>query len=354
MLEDVHVLNLLRKFISVKHTDQNTHPDALHAHTHISTDPPQSINDNRNAQSVDGADDPALEHAEDKLTQNQIGLLFKSARRELNVSLPAIAEMTRIRLAYLENIEAGKLDSLPSPLYAAGFIRLYARYVHLDGEEILRRIDLDHTHKSTQHILTKTQHLAKPSRLILGISALLVVVCAGLYILVLKDDVTPLESAIIDPMDKIVNSAARDIIDTDAAFTDEGEENDTPEEHDTEASSTDLKSTPNTELSAPEIPPSSPSVEEAAPAPLTQANLSLRADEDCWVSLTQDGTQLFAATLKKGHQFDTSINANTSITAGNAPALDITLDGIILPRLSRHERVIRHVNIFEHKNNAST
>lgn len=352
------MLNLLRTFISVKHTDQNTHPDALHAHTHVPLDPPQSTNDNHNAQSVDDAGDPPLDHAEDKLTQNQIGLLFKSARRELNVSLPAIAEMTRIRLAYLEDIEAGKLDKLPSSLYAAGFIRLYARYVHLDGEEILRRIDLDRTHKSTQHILTKTQHLAKPSRLILGISALLVLVCAGLYILTLKDDVTPLESAIIDPMYKIANNTAHDMIDTDAALTDEREDDDTLEEHNTEVSSTDVKSTPNTELPASEILLSSILVEEAAPAPVTQATpaqatLSLRADEDCWVSLTQDGTQLFAATLKKGHQFDTSINANASITAGNAPALDITLNGIMLPRLSRHERVIRHVNIFEHKNSAS-
>jgi cytoskeleton protein RodZ len=47
--------------------------------------------------------------------------------------------MLRIRPAYLEALEAGRLKSLPGNVYALGFLRSYATALGLDVEEVARR-----------------------------------------------------------------------------------------------------------------------------------------------------------------------------------------------------------------------
>jgi uncharacterized protein YcgL (UPF0745 family) len=74
--------------------------------------------------------------------QQNIGLLFSEARKTLYLSLDDIAQRTRIQKSYLEAIEKEEFEKIPSPIYLAGFIRLYARHVQLDGDEMVRRLNL--------------------------------------------------------------------------------------------------------------------------------------------------------------------------------------------------------------------
>jgi cytoskeleton protein RodZ len=50
-----------------------------------------------------------------------------------------MSEILRIRQCFLEAIETGRLETLPAPVYALGFIRSYAELLGLDAEEIARR-----------------------------------------------------------------------------------------------------------------------------------------------------------------------------------------------------------------------
>ena len=54
------------------------------------------------------------------------------ARRARGLSLDEVAEETRIPLRHLEAIETGEYDALPSPTYAVGFVRAFARVLDLD------------------------------------------------------------------------------------------------------------------------------------------------------------------------------------------------------------------------------
>ena len=45
----------------------------------------------------------------------------------------------RIRYAYLQAIEEGRLDVLPGPTYVSGFLRSYCQHLGLDGREIVNR-----------------------------------------------------------------------------------------------------------------------------------------------------------------------------------------------------------------------
>jgi cytoskeleton protein RodZ len=72
-----------------------------------------------------------------------VGDLLRRARLEHGVEIEALAEGLRIRGAYLAAIEQGRYDRLPGPVYALGFVRAYANYLGLDGDEAVRRFKLE-------------------------------------------------------------------------------------------------------------------------------------------------------------------------------------------------------------------
>ena len=65
--------------------------------------------------------------------------LLRRAREETGQNLSAVAQVLRIRLPYLEAIECGDFDRLPGATYAVGFLRTYADYLGLDGEDMVER-----------------------------------------------------------------------------------------------------------------------------------------------------------------------------------------------------------------------
>jgi cytoskeleton protein RodZ len=68
-----------------------------------------------------------------------VGQDLRTARESLGWRLPDVASQLRIRLVYLEAIEAGRIAELPGNAYALGFIRAYAQAMGLDADEIARR-----------------------------------------------------------------------------------------------------------------------------------------------------------------------------------------------------------------------
>ena len=68
----------------------------------------------------------------------ELGARLRTVREERGISLPEAEQATRIRRAFLEAIEEGRLDDLPGEVYARGFIRNYARYLGLDPDTLLQ------------------------------------------------------------------------------------------------------------------------------------------------------------------------------------------------------------------------
>ena len=67
----------------------------------------------------------------------KFGELFKSKRKELNLSLKEVENATSIRVSHLESIEEGKDDQFLSPVYMLGFMRQYATFLGLDGDKLI-------------------------------------------------------------------------------------------------------------------------------------------------------------------------------------------------------------------------
>ncbi len=64
---------------------------------------------------------------------------LRGAREEHGQNLHAVAQVLRIRYEYLEAIETGAFERLPGTTYAHGFLRTYADFLGLDGDEIVDR-----------------------------------------------------------------------------------------------------------------------------------------------------------------------------------------------------------------------
>lgn len=69
------------------------------------------------------------------------GELLKEAREKLNIPLSKASDDLFIRITYLEAIENNRPEILPSAVQGRGFLRMYAEYLHLDPQEILRLWD---------------------------------------------------------------------------------------------------------------------------------------------------------------------------------------------------------------------
>ncbi|GAB4504531.1 MAG: hypothetical protein Fur0043_15250 [Anaerolineales bacterium] len=69
-----------------------------------------------------------------------IGQRLKQGREYRHLTLEKAAEVTRIRLQYLQALEADDFSALPSPVQARGFLRNYADYLGLDLEQIIAEL----------------------------------------------------------------------------------------------------------------------------------------------------------------------------------------------------------------------
>ncbi|HTW27436.1 MAG TPA: RodZ domain-containing protein [Acetobacteraceae bacterium] len=69
----------------------------------------------------------------------RLGGELRAARERLGWDLTAVAAGLRIRLPYLQALEAGRPGDLPGTAYAIGFLRTYAQALGLDPDAMARR-----------------------------------------------------------------------------------------------------------------------------------------------------------------------------------------------------------------------
>lgn len=67
----------------------------------------------------------------------EFGTRLRQAREKLGLTHDEVERATRIRTRYLEALERGELETLPSSVQARGFLHNYAEFLGLDTESIL-------------------------------------------------------------------------------------------------------------------------------------------------------------------------------------------------------------------------
>ena len=68
---------------------------------------------------------------------SKAGQYLKRKREEQGIPLEAVARITRITLTYLQFLERDELDRHAAEIFVRGYLRNYAKFLHLDPEEVL-------------------------------------------------------------------------------------------------------------------------------------------------------------------------------------------------------------------------
>jgi cytoskeletal protein RodZ len=74
---------------------------------------------------------------------DELGTLLREAREARALTLAEAQEATKINSRYLEALEDGRYDVLPSEVHVKGYLRNYARYLHLDPKPLLDRYGMN-------------------------------------------------------------------------------------------------------------------------------------------------------------------------------------------------------------------
>ncbi|MCB8976819.1 MAG: helix-turn-helix domain-containing protein [Ardenticatenaceae bacterium] len=73
---------------------------------------------------------------------DELGHILREARETKGFTLREVQDKTRINSRFLEALEMGDFDRLPTPTHVRGFLRNYARFLGLDPEPLLERYEL--------------------------------------------------------------------------------------------------------------------------------------------------------------------------------------------------------------------
>src|ERR671939_511128 len=82
-----------------------------------------------------------------------IGQRLKAEREEQRLTLEKVFEATRIRVQYLQALEADDLSVMPSPVQARGYLRNYAEYLGFDVERILRELHEQNAQQDSEEVI---------------------------------------------------------------------------------------------------------------------------------------------------------------------------------------------------------
>jgi cytoskeletal protein RodZ len=117
------------------------------------------------------------------IQQKRIGDLLKEKRKERNLTIEQIAEITKIRAEYLRALEESDYKSFPSEVYLKGFLKNYAKYLGINSDQTLalyRRDNIITTKKEKKELFGKLKdRLSKivitPNRLIILLVIVLII-----------------------------------------------------------------------------------------------------------------------------------------------------------------------------------
>lgn len=232
------------------------------------------------------------------------GDALKHAREAQGLSLDDISARTRVPVRHLEAVEAGDYRALPSPTYAVGFARAYARAVGLSDATVAGQVRTEVNRIGPRQPEYTPYEMADPARVP---SRGIAIVAAGLALALLV-------------LGALWFASTR--------FGGAGG---------------DAETTPANAVVAAVSAVPAPA---ATPTP-AGGQVSLVATDDVWLRVYDAADRtLFIGNMKAGDRFDVPADANEPrINVGRPDKLQVTLNGSNVPPLGDGSRPIKDVPV---------
>ena len=241
---------------------------------------------------------------------------LKAQREEKKIRLSDVAIQTRISVKFLEALEAGDFEILPST-YIRAFIRDYAKAVGLDPDDTIKRFDahMDSTRvtgvqsETTESALHKPRppfagpiNLTKPQKLAIGAAGIVILIALS-YLAFSPSKKQPVDINNYENVEEVNQQKF------DSAYA------------------------------------ASTTAPVAAKADSTR--LLLSATDTVWVNLVIDDGKTYDLMMRPGNRFAFWGKRKFNMTIGNAGGLLIAVNSHQYPPLGKPGVVIRNVTIFK-------
>jgi cytoskeletal protein RodZ len=230
-----------------------------------------------------------------------VGEILRSEREKKGLSIKDVETATSIRALYINAIEDDNYKVVPGEVYLKGFIRNYANYLGLQGQEMvdLYRQNQSLTQPAIANSVEELQTQSnKPSLsimkwLVAGI--LLICVAGGIWWMAANNkpsEFTPVKESNLPP-------------------------------------STPAQPFPQTVTDSPAIPsPDKPVV------------ITAKYTSECWTLVTADGKEIYEGIPRNGDTITWTAQKNITIKAGNAGGIDIVYNGQAAGKLGDKGEVV--------------
>jgi len=344
-----------------------------------------------------------------------VGKLLSTTRTSRGLDVADVARVLRISQKYLEALEEGRNEDLPGTAYAIGFVRSYAEHLNLDGEEIVRRYkdEAQALGGKTDLIFPKPiPDGGVPGAAVLGLGVVLAAVAYGVWyynsnndgvavvrveavpeeLAVVKDeapapqvepsvpveDAAPVEEAapavveeapevveeVVEPVEAVVQDLAAEQAPEVPAEAEASAE--------APAEAAEVVVEPTVEAAV--EPAAEPSAEvspvlEAPVAPVVQqpvvqepvaskgpSRITVRAKSNSWIQVRDNTADrlLFTRLLREGDEYEVPDRLGLRLMTGNAGALELLVDGTLVPAIGEVGEVRRDVELDPDKLKSGT
>lgn len=248
-----------------------------------------------------------------------LGARLRQVREEKGLSRRDVARELHLSVAFLTSLEEDDYDRLPEPPFVKGYLRNYARFLGLSGEELAgqyqQRLDEDRRHRREEEAVIEPTPRPVPWRLpVLAVLVVVLVIAVGWWLWPSEprapeidgqpDAVPGLERDSEAAPESEATPRASDMEAPDDAAPEAGAEPvlDGDENLDLGAASADQQSAPGDEAAAPVPAAGEPAADEdsqngGAEAPRAD-HIAMEFSKVCWIKIVDAS----GATLSQGRQ----------------------------------------------------
>lgn len=290
---------------------------------------------------------------------DELGSLLREAREAKGLTLAEAQQATRINSSFLEALEDGRYDLLPTQVHVRGYLRNYAKYLELDPKPLLDRYELNKDNFRNQKQPVNVEEipgtepippredqvfydpvnmdLSGAAKRDSGSALRIVIILALLASLALianrfiplitgnGDGTEALSSSIEDAVSNITNET-------------EGQPTITPDPAIIPGAGEPITSTSrNSALQLPTPTATRPTL----PATLEQIRLRLEITERTWMRVTIDDEVVFEGLARNGDgPFEWEASERAQLLTGNAIGVFVTINDVELGRLGDRAQVV--------------
>lgn len=293
---------------------------------------------------------------------DELGTILREARETKGLTASQVQERTKISARFIEAMEEGRYQDLPTPVHVRGFLKNYARFLGLDPQPLLARYEVSRNHRpvpiaTTNHTeVTPSQPIPSredqpffnPVNVTLGaepesgsdtimrwaiIIALLVLLglVANRFIPMLRGEGDG-SAAITEGLTEAVNN----IINNPLMPADEG----TAVEGDPLLMTAGevITSTARDGIVGQPLPTPT-ATRPPLPGTMETVRMRLEITERTWLQVTIDGQVTYEGLARSGDVFEWEANESARVVTGNAIGVFVTINGTALGKLGGRGQV---------------